>query len=165
MCMIVADTGPPHYLLLIGAIDILERLFGKIFIPVTVRNELAHAEAPAIVREWIQHPPPWVEILEPPNSHFDDAALQGFDAGERAAIELAAFLGADLLLMDDREGVKLARSKGFAVTGTLGILDLAARRGMVDLAEAFSRLKNTNFRYPPSVMNALLKQHYGKSME
>jgi predicted nucleic acid-binding protein len=42
--------------------------------------------------------------------------------------------------MDDREGVAVARRKGLAATGTLGMVDIAARRGMIDLAGAFTRL-------------------------
>jgi predicted nucleic acid-binding protein len=47
--------------------------------------------------------------------------------------------------MDDRDGVAAARSKGFAVTGTLGILDLAARCDLIRLDEALERLKATSF--------------------
>jgi predicted nucleic acid-binding protein len=81
------------------------------------------------------------------------------DEGERAAIALATSIGADLILMDDRSGVEVACRHGLTVTGTLGVLDLAARRGLVDLATAFAKLKATNFRYPPEIMDALLAQH------
>lgn len=58
--------------------------------------------------------------------------------------------------MDDRDGVAFARTQGFAVTGTLGVLDLASRRGMVDLVEAFTRLKATTFHYRQGLLDALL---------
>ena len=45
------------------------------------------------------------------------------------------------------------------MTGTLGILDLAAERKLVDLALALDQLKRTNFRYRPSLLDALLKKH------
>lgn len=45
------------------------------------------------------------------------------------------------------------------MTGTLGVLDLAARRGLVDLADSLTRLKATNFRYRPEILDALLAQH------
>ncbi len=61
--------------------------------------------------------------------------------------------------MDDRVGVAIARQQGFTVTGTLGVLDLAARRGLVDLADAFAQLRATSFRYRPEIMDALLAQH------
>jgi predicted nucleic acid-binding protein len=73
--------------------------------------------------------------------------LKRLHQGERAAILLATRIGAELLLMDDRNGVTIARRRGLAVTGTLGILDLAAARGLIRLSEAVERLKNTSFRY------------------
>ena len=72
---------------------------------------------------------------------------------------LAQTVRADLLLIDDREAVAVARGKGFPVTGTLGILDLAARRGLIDLAAAVARLRATNFRYRPEILDALLAAH------
>lgn len=80
------------------------------------------------------------------------------DNGERMAIALAGTIGADLILMDDRDGVAFARRQGFAVTGTLGILDLAARRGLIDLGEAFTRLNATSFHYRQGLRDALLAQ-------
>ena len=92
-------------------------------------------------------------------SASDDPSLDALDEGEKSAIALGLSLSADLLLIDDRRGAAIARGKGFEVTGTLGILDLAARRGMVDLANALARLRTTNFRRREELLNALLKQH------
>jgi predicted nucleic acid-binding protein len=60
--------------------------------------------------------------------------------------------------MDDQAGVTVARRRGLAATGTLGLLDVAARRGMVDLAAAFERLKATSFYYRQGLLDALLAQ-------
>ena len=86
----------------------------------------------------------------------DDAVLRPLGAGERAAITLALSLYADLILIDERKGTAVALGKGFDVTGTLGVLNLAARRGMVDLADSFARLKCTNFRCRQEIMDELL---------
>jgi predicted nucleic acid-binding protein len=80
------------------------------------------------------------------------------DEGERAVIALASRIDAELILMDDRAGVAFARGLGFAVTGTLGVLDLAARLGFIDLAEAFTRLKATSFHYRQGLLDAFLAQ-------
>jgi hypothetical protein len=61
---------------------------------------------------------------------------------------------ADLILIDERKGTNVALSKGFEVTGTLGVLGLAARRGFVNLSDAFAQLKRTNFRYRQEIMDA-----------
>src|SRR5262249_54027531 len=113
-------------------------------------------EAPREVQAWIGQAPAWLEVRPNPESNdssLDEATL---DEGERAAIALARAVSADLVLMDDRAGVAVARQNGLAVTGTLGVLELAARRGLIDLGSALSRLKATNFRYPPEIMDALL---------
>ena len=88
--------------------------------------------------------PDWLEVSVV--SASDDPSLGGLDEGEKPAIALGLSLSADLVLIDDRRGAAVARGRGFEVTGTLGILDLAARRGMVDLADALARLRTTNFR-------------------
>ncbi len=61
--------------------------------------------------------------------------------------------------MDDREGVKAALRKGLDTTGTIGILNLAGKRGLLDLADAFARLRRTSFRYPEDLLQKLLAQH------
>ena len=63
--------------------------------------------------------------------------------------------------MDDRKGVVVARGKGLRVTGTLGILDIAAQRGLINFTEAIARLRRTTFRIPEAVLDSLMKRHAG----
>ena len=144
MPLVVADAGPLHYLVLTGDIELLPKLFERVLVPQVVRDELANAEAPQAVRDWIARAPSWLD-LRPAHPGADDVAVAKLDEGERAAIAVALAVKAELVLMDDREGVGIARGRGLAVTGTLGVLDLAARRGLIDLAAAFERLKATTF--------------------
>jgi predicted nucleic acid-binding protein len=92
----------------------------------------------------------------------DDLQLAALDDGERAAIALAVSEQADLILMDDRAGVAAARGKGFVVMGTLGLLDRAARRGLVELPAAPAALRATNFHVRQELVDALLAQHRKK---
>jgi predicted nucleic acid-binding protein len=105
--LVISDTGPINYLVLIGHIDILPVLFEKVIMPVAVLDELTDQDAPPSVQAWIASPPIWIEVEENPASS-DDALLAQLDDGERAAITLAAALHAELLLMDDREGSRRA---------------------------------------------------------
>ena len=162
MRLVIADTGPLNYLILIGYIDLLPVLFERVVLPTTVQSELATSKAPPFVRNWIANLPAWLEVRDAPLSQGEDASLKGIDAGEKAAIQLAVSLHADLLLMDDRKGVNAAQRKGLRVTGTLGILDLAAQRGMADFAQAVELLRQTNFRVPHSLLDALLEKHREK---
>lgn len=160
MQLVIADTSPINYLILIGHIDVLHSLFERVILPSVVRDELK--DAPPQVRLWIADRPAWVEVRITTDS-LRDASLQDLDAGEEDAIALAVELHADLLLMDDREGVLAARRRGLTVTGTLGVLGLAARHGLLDLAEAFERIKRTNFRYRQDTMDALLVEASGEA--
>ena len=159
MQVVVADTGPINYLVLIGEIEILPRLFGRVFIPATVSIELMRRRAPRAVKDWAERPPAWLSVETDTLLSHEDNAVSALDDGERAALELARRLNADLLLIDDRAGVAAARRKGFSVTGTLGVLDLAAGRGLVDLAASFSRLKATSFHHRPDLLDAILTRH------
>ena len=160
MRLVVADTSPIFYLLSIGHIEILAQLFGKVFVPDAVHEELCHPAAPALVREWVADLPVWVEVKQVETT--DDAALQPLGSGERAAIALAVSLRADLILIDERRGTAVALGKGLEATGTLGVLRLGAKRRLVDLADCFGRLKRTNFRYRQEIMDELLNQEDGR---
>jgi predicted nucleic acid-binding protein len=60
--IVVADTGPLNYLVLIRDIDVLPQLFKTVLAPQAVFAELGHVEAPARVKAWIDTPPPWLEL-------------------------------------------------------------------------------------------------------
>jgi predicted nucleic acid-binding protein len=151
--LVIADTGPINYLVLIGNIDLLPVLFEKVILPSAVRAELIDPDAPPSVRNWIANPPAWLNIHETPSGQFDQNSVEGLDEGETAAIARAISLDADLLLMDDRKGVAAARGKGLRVTGTLGVLDLASQRGLVNFAQAVNRLRRTTFRIQESLID------------
>lgn len=65
--------------------------------------------------------------------------------GERDAIQLAEELKADLLVMDERAGREEALKRGLPVIGTLGIVEQAAERGLLDFAVMLADLKAHNF--------------------
>jgi predicted nucleic acid-binding protein len=159
--VVVADTGPLHYLVLIDAIDLLPRLFDKVFIPETVRNELSRAGTPGKIRDWFTAQPEWLEVR--PDPQATALAMPRLGKGERAAIALAHQIAAGLILVDDRAGKLAAQAEGLEATGTLGVLQRGARRGLIDLADAFVRLKATNFRYRPEMIDEILSRFEGNT--
>ena len=62
-------------------------------------------------------------------------------------------------MIDERDGSRVARKRGLRVTGTLGLLDLAAERGLVNFAQAIQSLEGTTFRRPTALLEALLLKH------
>ncbi len=157
MRVVVADTSPLHYLVLIEAIDLLPRLFEAVHVPVEVRAELLNAGAPPPVREWAAALPVWVTVHTVPENEVN-ALPRSLDDGERAAIALADMIRPDLILIDERAGAAVAETRGFAVTGTLGVLTRAAGRDMIDLAAAFTALKLTNFHTRQVLLDRLLAE-------
>lgn len=152
--IVVADTSPINYLLLINEIEILPKLYGTVVVPQAVQEELLHTVAPEAVRIWSAQPPAWFEIRAPLSKA--DPSLARLDPGERDAIVLAMELGADQLIVDDREGRRLAQQRGIPVIGTLGVLKEAAEAGLVDLRACVERLQNTSFYVAPEVLKNLL---------
>jgi predicted nucleic acid-binding protein len=142
--IVVSDTSPLHYLVLIDQVEVLPRLFDRVIVPPAVISELSRPQTPVPVRLWTASHPQWLEIGIP------TAVLEhaGLGVGEREAISLAGEIPAEAVLIDDRDAVREARRRGFTVVGTLAILDEAASRSFIsNLPETIERLvKHTNFR-------------------
>jgi len=154
--IVIADTTPLNYLVLIDLTHILAELFGQVVIPPAVLNELQSPQAPDAVREWFAHHPDWLVVKEVPQP---DPTLAHLDPGEREAITLAQELQADLILLDENQGRREAINRGFNVTGTVGLLDRAGVRGLINVPTAVARLRQTTFRISPRLLNALLDRY------
>jgi predicted nucleic acid-binding protein len=142
MTLVVADTGPVRYLAVIESIHLLPRLFDQVIIPKAVLAELTHPRAPEAARRWANDLPTWAVIREAAQIELADV----LDPGEAEAIALAGELKADLVLIDEREARREAARRRIPVIGTIGILEEAAARNLIDLPEALQRLLATNFR-------------------
>ena len=139
--LVIADTSPLHYLVLIDHPEVLPVLFGRVLIPSAVTEELQRPRTPAPVREWIVSPPEWLEVHTPRQPLITPTLPLG--TGEREAISLAQEIRANLLLMDDLDGREEAEHHGFAVMGTLRVLELAVERGLIDFPTAIMKLQAT----------------------
>jgi len=155
--LVVTDTTPINYLVLIGHVDILPSLYGHVVIPQAVVGDLQHPRTPEIVREWIAAPPSWCTIQRPHGA--PDSTLLYLGDGEREALMLFQELGADAVLTDDSEAYEEAQRRGIPVLRTLGILEEASLRGLLDLPTALARLQTTMFYAPSHVIRDMLARH------
>ena len=153
--IVVSNTSPLNYLVLTQSIDVLPELFGSVVIPRAVATELSDSAAPQPVRTWIANPPDWLDIRIP---SAPDVGLL-LHPGERDALSLALELNADLILVDDLAARRVARELGLTVTGTVGVLDRAAERGLIDLPATVEALRRTNYRIREGVLDSLLEEH------
>jgi predicted nucleic acid-binding protein len=155
MTVVVSDTSPLNYLVMIGEIGILQRLYDRVLIPFEVLAELEDSGTPPQVLRWVRARPDWIEVRRV-DVHHKETALNQLDDGERAAILLAQQESDVLLLIDDAAGRAEANRRNIPNTGTLGVLRAAAIRRFVDLPTALTLLAATNFRVQKSLLADLL---------
>lgn len=152
--LVISDTSPLNILVRIDQVNIMPSLFGQVWVPPVVVEELSHAGTPQVVRDWMATRPSWLKVQAP--AIIDERIP--LDAGERAAICLARELKADLLLLDDQKARRFAQREGLPITGTLGILELAAAQGLLTLSETVQRLQATDFRLANYLLEEALER-------
>jgi predicted nucleic acid-binding protein len=150
--VIVADASALIALARIGHLGLLRELFGSVAIPIAVEEEI------------MRHPrrlegagPEWSVS----HTASDQAAVASLrrelDRGEAEALVLAAQLGVPVLI-DEQPGRQAARSRGLAVTGTLGVLLAAKQAGLIErLDVALRKLQAEGFHMSADLMADLLR--------
>lgn len=155
--IIVSDTTPLISLLKINRLNLLEKLYGSVFIPKAVFDELTsnkkfHTEADLISAA------NFIECKE----ISDTTALKILrritllDLGESEAIILAQELNADVLLMDEAKGRRVAEQLGIKISGTLGILIDSFESGLLsasDVNECLDTLQKSGRRISGHLIN------------
>jgi predicted nucleic acid-binding protein len=136
----------------IGHVDVLPLLFGEIFVPPEVESELTSAKRSEAVRAFIGTRPGWLRVQAPQAL----VAIEGLHPGEAAAIALAHELHADRVIMDEIRGRQAAAHRGLQVIGTVGVLEVAADRDLLDLTDAFQKVKQTDFWVSPAFLDQRL---------
>ena len=130
--IVVSDTSPLCNLAIIGYLFLLQQIYERVLIPPSVADELARGgeDDDRIVGVLSLD---WIEVRQPTNLQ-QITKLENdnnLDRGEAEAIVLALELGADELLIDERLGRREATRLGLSITGLLGVLLVAKRRGLV----------------------------------
>jgi len=155
--IVVADSSPLHYLILLEQTELLHRLYEEVIVPDCVVAELRVGNSPRSVREWLGSPPSWLRVAVLTAEEIA-AVSEDLDIGERAAIALAERLRADLLLIDEIAGRAEARRRNLRVTGTLGVLRVGADAGLVEVRDVLARLAATNFYVEEELLKKVFAQ-------
>jgi len=140
--IVVGDSSVLIALERIDAWELLPRLFGEVHVPDAVWHEvflLRNDSRALLPPSWlVRHPPP----ADAPTTPWNEL----LDRDETEAILLARDLRADLLLIDESAGRRVARRVGLRVTGVVGVLLEAKRRGEIPLvASHLHRLREAGF--------------------
>ncbi len=128
---VVSNTSPISNLAAIGQLSLLQQVYGSITIPQAVADEIAkvatvYTQAASIPNQ------SWIAI-QTVNDTTTIERLRGekLDAGESEAIALALELDAELLLIDEQLGRRIAVNEGLNITGLVGFLLEAKNRKLI----------------------------------
>jgi predicted nucleic acid-binding protein len=158
--LVVADSSPLIYLSRVGLLSLLPALFDEVVVPRAVWDEAVERRPSAPGIDAFQQAP-WLRVVDDPSRELD----LGLDPGETAAILLAASLRADLLLIDERVGRRVAQARGLSVRGTLGVLVQARQLGLLPaLKPVLDALVSEGFRIAPALIRDALA-HVGEGAE
>ena len=157
--IVVADAGPLIGMSRIGHISLPQSLYNSIIIPPRVYEEIevsskkpgARAVSEAINEGWIKI----VELKR----ESDSALLRLMvDTGEAESIQLALEQDAGLLIIDDKKGRKIARSRGIRVIGTGGILIYAKKAGLLGkVSPVLKELASVGYRLSPALCKRIIE--------
>ena len=126
----VSNTSPLLNLAIINHLHLIEQQFTEVYIPEAVLAELKVNEnllgsrhlKNALTKKWIK-----VESVK--NKALVKLLRRELDQGESEAIALAIEKQADLILLDEKEGRRIARTLNLKITGILGIAIKAHKNG------------------------------------
>lgn len=124
--IVVSNTSPLTNLAAIGHFELLHALHAQLHIPDAVWKEL-NAFGTAWPGRNAVADASWIQRHPTHNLHLINALERDLDRGESAAIALALEMNADLILLDEYEGRRVAQRLGLRVMGVVGIL-LAAKQ-------------------------------------
>jgi predicted nucleic acid-binding protein len=128
--MVVSNTSPIVNLAVVGQLDLLRQLYGKVVIPQSVYHEIAviGAGQPGATEVSTFE---WIETRQVTDRPLLAALRLELDEGEAEAIALAVELQAGLLLLDERKGRVVASQLGLRFIGLLGVLVEAKHKGLI----------------------------------
>lgn len=146
--MIVANSTPLIALSKIGLFNLLEEYFSEVAIPNEVYEEVVTRGGNLFGAIEVSTSK-WIKVIEVDNKLAVDSLSVHLGKGEAEAIILAKEKNT-LLIIDDRDGRTMAANLEVPVTGTVGLLNLAAEDGRINLKKTLDELIASGFRLSKS---------------
>jgi len=154
---VVSNSSPIIHLSKIGRLDLLKFLFDTIKIPEAVYKECV-IEGGCRPEVKIIRDAKWIKVVNIKDTNLTKLLKAEVDEGEAEAIALALEIGADLVLLDDYEAREKARLLGLKVTGTIGILLKAKKKGLIkSLKDEIENLQLGGFWLRKDFVKKILK--------
>ena len=132
--IVVSDTSPLTYLMQIGEVFLLKKLFDEVVVPPAVFDELAVMnEHRKVLKEIMEQG--WLTMQTPAKMFLQRVQPFGLDKGETEALALALALKADYIIIDERNGSEVANQLQIPATGLIGVLIAAKKQGLIILVK------------------------------
>ena len=155
--VVVADAGPLIAFGRIGRLHLFRDVLGTILVPEAVAEECLREPlrpGAAAIRQAFREG--LLIRKRARRSHLYEEILSVLGEGEAAAIALAHSQGVPVL-MDEKNGRRIARGLGLAVIGTGGVLIRAKRRKLIRVARpVLEDLQKEGYRLSGSLMAEIL---------
>lgn len=143
MCSVIANSTPLIALAKINGLDILKRVYSQVEIPKAVYEEVAISGKGKRGSVEITKAE-WIKVKEVRDEKLKKFLQLELGKGEAEVIALAYEVNADLVIIDENRGREIAKMFGLKVTGTIGTIIEAKRRGLLnDVREKLDELINT----------------------
>lgn len=153
--IVVSNTTPIISLASINQIKILKILFGEIFIPQAVYDEIKAKEGYGYKDIDLD----FIHIKKIKDTVCKDLLLNQLDLGEVETILLAKEINADYVIIDESLAYKIAQNAGLEVIRTLSILIKAKHMGIIDsIKPLLDEMISKGRWYSPKVYNSFLKR-------
>lgn len=154
---VVSDADVIIHLSKLDKLSILRDLYIEVAIPEYIRSEITGKDNPGI-HEAINS---FLKIFATSKDVAENIATKhGIHIGEAHVKALGEELKATLFLSNERKVRNAAKEEGFVVVGTIGIILRAAKKGLLDRAEALSlleKMKSEDFRIHPDILQKASK--------
>lgn len=145
MRAVVSNTSPLQYLYQADALFLLPELFGRIFVPQAVADEILAGRQQNVPLPDLDALP-WLEV-HPIQQRTLLPLVTHLGSGEKEVLALGLEVPDSLLILDDRNARRHARQLSLPVTGTLGVLLLGKNLGKLDsVRPILDRLDALGFR-------------------
>ncbi len=157
--IIVSNTTPLIGLSILKRFELLQQLFGEIYIAQAVYDEAVVGGREIGGAKYEILSAPWIHTAKIKDRLAVDVLLDELDAGEAETIVLAREINADWVLMDEKKGRRKLDQLGIRKIGTVGILLKAKELGLLSLVRPeLEKLRSKGFSLSNSVIDAVLKQ-------
>ena len=156
--IVLGDASALIGLAAAGGFDLLQRLFGAFHVTASVRDEiLAGSGKPGVTELQGALDAGWVCVVE---DVPDTPVFPELGEGEASTLRAALAIGSEsLAILDDKRARESAMAFGIRHVGTLGVILVAKRRGLIEAAGPFfADLVDHGFHIPESLLKTLLRE-------